>query len=304
MNADEKAFARTLFENRILKADGDAFENLFTEIMNNAEPEFQQIKPWGNIGDKKNDGYIPSKGIYYQVFAPEDIKKSYPKVVAKTKADFKDLLLHWTPVNEFYFVINDKFKGVNAEAELTLKSLETTHGLKKSGFITPKDLNITVFSLSDDQIYKIVGFFPNIDRITNLNFSILDEVIGHIMHLPPLYSKSGVIKFPNWNDKIKFNNLSKFTEFQLNNGSQKLGALNTFLSNNSFLAEELQNKLISIYKEICKQWDGSTYTGDNIFWEIADQCLPYKTDIHQSAVITIMSKYFESCDILEEPFKA
>jgi phage-related protein len=29
--------------------------------MNYAEPDFKQIKPWGNIGDRKNDGYIRSK---------------------------------------------------------------------------------------------------------------------------------------------------------------------------------------------------------------------------------------------------
>jgi len=64
MDNQEKILARILFENKIFKADGNAFESLFTEIMNCAEPDFQQIKPWGNIGDKKNDGSIPSKGIY------------------------------------------------------------------------------------------------------------------------------------------------------------------------------------------------------------------------------------------------
>jgi hypothetical protein len=117
MDNQEKILARILFENKIFKADGNAFESLFTEIMNYAEPDFQQIKPWGNIGDKKNDGYIPSKGIYYQVFAPEEIRKSYPEVVEKLKTDLKGLLEQWSPVKEFHFVVNDKFKGVNPEAE-------------------------------------------------------------------------------------------------------------------------------------------------------------------------------------------
>ncbi len=62
MTTDEKYILRTLFQNKIYKADGQAFEDIFTEIMNYAESDFQPIKPWGNVGDRKNDGYIKSSG--------------------------------------------------------------------------------------------------------------------------------------------------------------------------------------------------------------------------------------------------
>ena len=64
MNIDEKTIARHLFQNKIYKADGLKFEDIFSAIMNYAEPNFQQIKPWGTIGDRKNDGYIRTKGIF------------------------------------------------------------------------------------------------------------------------------------------------------------------------------------------------------------------------------------------------
>lgn len=301
MDNQEKILARILFENKIFKADGNLFENLFTEIMNSVEPDFQQIKPWGNIGDKNNDGYILSKGIYYQVFAPEDIRRSYPEVVAKLKTDLKGLIERWSSIREFYFVVNDKFKGVNPEAEQTIKSLKYTYKLDKTGFLTPKDLNRILFNLPDDQILKIVGFLPYIDKITNLDFSVLNEVIGYIMNLPPRRAFSSDVKLPDWDEKIKFNNLSDFTKSELNYAYQKIGSLNTFLSNNSFLAEELQKKLIGIYRQIREDWKNLSYIGENVFWEIVNICLPKNTEIHQSAVICILSKYFESCDILEEP---
>ncbi len=303
MDNQEKILARILFENKIFKADGNAFENLFTEIMSSSEPDFQQIKPWGNIGDKKNDGYIPSKGIYYQVFAPEEIRKSYPEVVEKLKTDLKGLLAQWSPVNEFYFVVNDKFKGVNPEAEQTIKSLKITYKLDKTGFLTPKDLNRILFSLSDDLIYKIAGFYFNIDKITNLDFTILSEVIDFIMQQPPRRAFSTDVKLPDWDEKIKFNNLSDFAKSELNYAYQKIGSLNIFLNNNSFLAEELQKKLIGIYQQIIEDWKDLSYIGENVFWEIVNICMPKNTEIHQSAVISILSKYFESCDILEEPKK-
>lgn len=45
MNSQEKTLARILFQNKINKADGQKFEDIFTSIMNYAEPDFQQIKP-------------------------------------------------------------------------------------------------------------------------------------------------------------------------------------------------------------------------------------------------------------------
>ena len=70
MTRDEKYMLRAIFQNKIYKADGQKFEDLFTDIIKYAEPGFQQIKPYGNVGDKKNDGYIKSKGIYFQVYGP------------------------------------------------------------------------------------------------------------------------------------------------------------------------------------------------------------------------------------------
>jgi len=85
MNNQEKALARKLFKLKIHEANGQKFEDIFTAIINYVEPDFQSIKPWGNIGDRKNDGYIKSKGIFFQVFSPEEITKSYVSVVKKLR---------------------------------------------------------------------------------------------------------------------------------------------------------------------------------------------------------------------------
>jgi len=37
--------------------------------------------------------------------------------------------------------VNDKFKGVNPEAEQTIKALKDKYKLDKTGFLSPKDLS-------------------------------------------------------------------------------------------------------------------------------------------------------------------
>jgi len=297
MTTEEISLARIFFKNKILKSEGNAFEDLFTQIMYYAEPDFEQIKPWGNIGDRKNDGFIRSKGIYYQVYAPEDIDKNYPETIKKVERDFAGLLNYWENIKEYYFVLNDKYKGVNADSNQAIAKIVKDYSLVKGKILTAKDLEAILFNLSDNQIINIIGFLPNFEHITNLDFSVLTQVVGYIMGLP-IIPAFGVIKFPDWNEKIIFNKLSEVTKQHLDTASFNLGALNEFLANQNFLAEELQKKMIGIYEEL-----KTNYNDDSLFWEIVNSCSPKNEHAYQTPILTIMAKYFESCDIFEEPIK-
>jgi hypothetical protein len=292
----EKSLARTLFKLKIHESNGTAFERLFTDIMNYAYPDFQQIKPWGNIGDRKNDGYIKSKGIFYQVFAPEDIRLKYPEAVKKLVDDFSGLISQWSPVNEFYFVINDKYDGVNADIEISMNKIITTNNLVDGKVVTAKDLENILFSLADDQIINIVGHIPDPSKI-QLDFSILNEVIKYIMKLSLDQPLPPDIKMPDWDRKIVFNQLSKATAQRLNNGYLQVNNLQKYLENNSnFLADILRDKMNEIYLSERKM-----YSGDELFWAIVRKASPSNESSYQVAVIVIMAKYFEACDIFERP---
>ena len=297
MMLQEKTLSRHLFQNKILKADGQAFEDIFTSIMNYAEADFRSIKPWGNIGDRKNDGYIRTKGIFYQVFAPEDIRKSYRDVISKLKVDFRSLKAQWNPIKEFYFVVNDKYKGVNADCEQTIQDIKSDYSLREAGFLTAKDLENILFTLDDDQILLIAGNIPDPALIKQLDYSILDEVIHYIMKLSLPSGKQANIILPDWKEKIKFNNLSDLVANYLNNGCLQIRSLEKYLSNNSnFLADSLRDKLNNIY-----MYEKLKKDGDDLFWAIVNSASPKASQMCQTAVIVIMSKYFESCDIFKEP---
>ena len=116
MTHQEKALARKLFKLKVHENDGNAFEQLFTQIMNYAHSGFKQIKPQGQIGDRKNDGYVPSLGHYYQVYAPENptAKQTQATAVTKAKDDFQGLIDAWHkthPIKGYRFVFNDKYRG-------------------------------------------------------------------------------------------------------------------------------------------------------------------------------------------------
>lgn len=296
MTQDEKYISRILFKNKIHEANGQKFEDLFSAIMNYKEPDFRQIKPWGNIGDRKNDGYIQSKGIYFQVHAPEDIKKSYPEVVKKIQTDFSGLKSQWDNIQKFYYVLNDKYQGVHADAAKLLEDIKQSNNLKECKFLLPKDLENILYSLEADQIMAITGHIPDPANLTSLDYDILNEILAHVKNTSLNNGTENIIA-PNWDEKIKFNNLTHNESIRLTNGYFQLGSLSEYLKNNSdFTAQELQNKINGMYKELKKE-----YEGKELFWELVGKISPRSSSEYQASSIVIMSMYFETCDIFEEP---
>ncbi len=297
MNSQEKTLLRLMFQNKIYKCDGQSFEDIFTAVMNYAESNFQPIKPWGNIGDRKNDGYIKESGTYYQVFAPEDIEKSYATVIRKIHEDFTGLIAQWSPVNNFYFVINDKYKGVNPDAEIKIEEIRKTYDLENAEILIAKDIENIVFKLEEDQIFSVVGMLPDPASIKNIDYSILNDVINHIIELPILLNAETKMVLPDWKEKIQFNKLSETVANYLNTASYQLYSLEDYLSDNGdFVADDLRDKINEVY-----QLEQKKYSGDQLFMSMVEQLSPRQTQSYQNTVIVIMAKYFESCDIFEEP---
>lgn len=155
-----RALARIAFKYRIHSLDGQAYENLFVEIMQYKNANFRPVKPQGRIGDRKNDGFDPIKGTFYQVFAPEDLRKNPSAAIKKVRQDFIGLKNAWkqiAPIREFYFVINDKYRGVYPEIEKELSEIRNANELRVCRPFLAKDLERALFSLPDDIISSIVG---------------------------------------------------------------------------------------------------------------------------------------------------
>lgn len=299
MNSDEKTLARIMFKNKINSADGNAFEDLFTAIMNYAEPDFQQIKPWGSIGDRKNDGYIASKGIYFQVFAPEDIRKSYSEVVAKLVRDYIGLKNQWRGIKEFYFVVNDKFKGVGPDSEKAIRKMKDEYDLSRAAFWTAKEIENILFTLDDDKIQTIVSFLPDIEKMSILKYDVLNEVVGHIMQLPIQKIPDGPFIAPDWDKKITFNGLSSLTARYLESAYFQVGDLEEYLKDNGdFLAQELKDRIAKLYVS-----EKNEMSGDDLFMQILSKISPKDMRMYKDAALVIMAKYFEVCDIFEEPLE-
>lgn len=302
MTQEEKQIAIYIFRNRVLEANGNSFEELFTLVMQSANPNFIQVKPQGQLGDKKNDGFDPNTGIFYQVYAPEDLSTTEDKAIKKLHTDFNGLKSYWPtigyPVKEFYYVVNDKYKGVGPGLLTNVNDLKTKNSdIKIDLFLTNK-LQGVFESLDETKIFNIIGFVPNAD-IAMLKMDVLHKVIEHIMNTKTNSKLPLIPNNPNFNKKIQINGLRSEIASMMGTALINVASIDDyFRNNNNFLRDELRNRFNGLYLSVKNSFSDP----NQIFAEVYEQSLPQNaTQAHANAVMTLMAYYFECCDIFESP---
>lgn len=302
MNIQEKVVAQAYFKLKIYQKDGYEFQNFFTSIMNKYDSEFTTIKTQGNIGDRKNDGYIPSKGIYYQVYAPEKIDAT--EAISKIENDLSGLIEYWNdicPIKEYNFVMNDKYKGAYPTINAKILEVGRKYNITTKLLLASQIENI-FFQLKDEEIMEILGNIISVP-IENLSFNSLNDVIEGIMKLP-FKTEESLIAPAEMEEKIKFNNLNNQVSNILNEHSIYIGQLEEYFSNKGdFEREKVQQILTGIYEEAIKKISNDETDANSIrFFYIVDKITPAQNNISiMNAIYILMSYYFEACDIFLNP---
>lgn len=303
---NEKYMARIMLKNKILSADAQTFETLFTLIMQKVNCNFEQVKPYGNIGDWKNDGFDKTTGTYYQVYAPEDIEKAntISNAQNKLKSDFEGLFAHWNsicPIKSFYFVINDKYKGIAPQIHATILQLEKTYTNIKIDLFLAKDLEDSFMQCSDDDMVSVVGCIAN--PADQLDFGALTEVINHLMNMRGEELSYDHLVVPDFEEKIRFNRLSDPIGCQLRTASYQVGGLERFFRNNSnYTKAQIQQKITTAYIDAANVIDeADEHYSDLVFLKLVDDIYPNGTAAIRNAIMILMAYFFESCDIFKRP---
>jgi len=185
MDVQQKLDVRKAFKLRIHESNGNAFEDLFCEVMRASNKEFRKVKPQGRIGDRKNDGFIPSVGKYYQVYSPQSPTGKPTSATSKLEGDLDGLIAYWGyehkyDIKHFYFVFNDKYHGAYPEIYTTLNSVKSKHNLEVCDVFLASELEDIFIELSDDDIASICGYYPKPEDIGFIDNSIVAEVVGYV----------------------------------------------------------------------------------------------------------------------------
>lgn len=302
MTKAEHKIISSFFKNKVHECEGLSYEDLFVKIMVEHNPNFQSVTAYGNIGDRKNDGYDKKTGTYYQVYAPKILSERIRVAKNKLNEDFRKLYNYWNTIYEvksYFFVVNDKYKhGVEPELNKAISELENEFSNISFGLLFNKNLEDLFFELSDFKRNEII-YIPDYENL-ELDALGLNIVIEHLIKLKTINIVENIPDNPDRDKKISFNKLGEQASNYIKFGSYQKSELDQYFKKNTDLKENLRIKFSTLYQEGKILF---TDNSDDIYTYILRKASPKDEQYIVNAVIVLMSMYFETCDIFEEPLE-
>jgi hypothetical protein len=193
-----------------MECRGTAFQNFFGDVMERAYPagDFVRVRPWGNLGDRKNDGYIFSKRQLFALHAPGD-SISAAAIVKKMKTDFTGAIPHWKAhFDHFTFVHND-ITGTGPTILSAILEMRAGHPHLEIDQWGRQAIQDICMDLSDDQLTSLFPGIPTFD----------DFMETPVSDMLPLLEKLTIARAPRNTpirpvpqNKLDFNMLSESTQ--------------------------------------------------------------------------------------------
>lgn len=133
---------------KCFEAQGTEFQQLFERVMPRVlgdSATFIPVRPYGNVGDKKNDGMLLD-GTLYAAYSPDEFKQA--ELVTKIKEDLAGAVEHWKDngLRKWVFVYNVR-RGLGPDVAGILAELRG-------------DYDIELEPLSSNDLWELVALLP------------------------------------------------------------------------------------------------------------------------------------------------
>lgn len=298
MDELSRIWFQTVCRQRLRDAHGTAFQDLFADLMELAFPrDFQRIRPYGNQGDQKCDGYLASSKTVFQVYAPRTMKQA--QLINKAREDFGGAVHHWRGRMAIWAFVHNDRDGLPPEACKVIQDLSARDPDVAIEVWGPSHIETTAMNLSGDALTRVFGPAPSTRSLEELRYDRLRDVLRSIKRLPP--PPIAEIR-PVSLEKLEANAFSDDVLFLLRRGRRKEALVATLLGDwpTPGFGEELAEGFRQRYAEL-KALPG--ITADEIFGSLQEHTRgsePLSDPGHQAAVLAVMSYFFERCDIFED----
>lgn len=287
------------FEIAFLKAKGDTFQTLFEELMGRAHPaDFIACRPWGKVGDRKNDGYLKSERTLFQVYAPNEMTAA--EAVRKIGEDFSGSLPHWKQYFDIWVFVHNAYDGLSPQIVAKLLELDSKHSPIRVTHWGLEELRQRLRRILLESLQSWLGFAPTDTAKRSLSVADLEAVLNHIAQAQ---SPAGEIPRPVPTGKIEANGLSRSVTALLILGMEKAELVRRFfdLWHDPLYGDRLATTFRVRYLQLRDQ---SPKIGpDEIFHELhtwAGGTWASSPSLHV-AVYTVLAFFFEQCEIFEAP---
>lgn len=301
MDRLSRIFYEQTLELAFFKKTGDEYQDFFSEVMEKRHPgDFQRVRPWGNVGDRKNDGYLRSERTLFQVYAPSELNMS--RMIGKMEDDFCGTLPYWKGYFDHWIFVHNSRNGLAPDVSrklLELDEREESVSAKGWGYA---EVRRKVFELDEADLASLLGPAPSQDSLRALGFEDVRDVVTTIAdrELPPDHSEIRPVS-PS---KLKFNDLSDNAQEMLRMGMRKASLVKEYFD----LCQDptLGDNVAARFKQEYEAYKAVSMTPDTIFGKLQEFAGGSRrgSPRHEAAVLAVLALLFEQCDIYESPPEA
>lgn len=291
------AYYEERFTNQFRGTNGDAFQALFSRVMGLAHPtDFMACRPWGNIGDRKNDGYLKSERTLFQVYAPNELSQA--ETMRKIDEDFAGALPHWREHFDKWIFVHNSTKGLPPGVlKLLLELARANPGLTVAHWGLD-ELMLRFRRIPEDGLRSLLGHAPSNAGKLALGFEELRLVLENVAQSSGVASEPTV---PVSAGKIAANALSENVTTLLRAGMEKAQLVGEFFDKwhdpqyGDRIAATFRAKYLSLRSRQVP------LTGDEMFETLHDWAsgTAVRTSAQRVAVLAVLAFLFEQCEIFE-----
>jgi len=295
MDQVTRAFYELHFELAFLKKKADEFQDFFSSVMEKGYPaDFTRVRPWGNVGDKKNDGYLKSKRTLFQVYGPNDLAAK--ETIEKIGEDFTGALPHWKEYFDTWVFVHNSKAGLGPDVLKKLLDLETANPPIKVTLWGFQELYDEAFQLDEHHLASLFGPAPSRQGMVDLGLADLAPILDHISGLAPVDDPD--IR-PVSSEKLNHNQLSNNVAVLLRAGMGRADLVKKYFKAQPTKKDQIAETFKGKYTEIREQGTPP----DEIFAQLqrfaGGDLLP--SPAKQNGVLAVLAHFFEACDIFESP---
>lgn len=303
------------FKLKVYAASGNSYQDLFSAVMSYSLDDFKQVRPFA--GDGGNDGYVKSRGWYFQIYGPEILtsESSVTKTAReKIRADFIKLLENWDNIKRYIFVFNDRFGGIPTPLIVAIEKLGNEYPEIEFDCFSSRNLLANFLALKDIHKNDIVGILISDDNCYKYDYSAIVKVLEGLTktNRGELYFDISLTA-PDLVKKIKFNGLSMQISDLIKIKSRNVSLLDDYFKSSPSDEQQVAIQMQELYansKKVIPNTD-ENYEDLRYLWirkkmiplEIMEtvRLSPPLSLAYNDASDLVIAKYFESCDIYEPP---
>lgn len=276
-------------------AKGDEFQSLFSRIMSMRYPaDFMSVRPWGKVGDRKNDGYLPSRRTLFQCYAPSELKAT--SCVAKIEEDFAGAIEHWEHHFDMWTFVHNT-KDLPPHVVEKLVELRTRHQAVSVNHWGFEELRLEVFQLKESELSALLGPAPTQAALVRLGVVDLEPILRHMIQLQPT-------RMPDLRPvpagKLAYNQLSDDAATLLTCGMTRADLLVKYFR----LRPLDRDRIAEPFRQAYESLRAARLPPDEILMGLrrfAGGEHATATPARETALLAVLAYFFEECDIFERP---